>query len=651
MGVPGFFLWLMKNYKKDGFVFQKEKLNIVNIQEFINNSKNKPDDNKILSIEYKNKFNENLLQEINTIDWFLIDANCLIHPVCFKTIAENPDLNDRVKLEGKMMNAVIDYLEKIISYVNPLKGVYLAIDGVAPVAKIKQQRTRRFKSVADKIMWDKIKKKHNKPISNNWNNNAITPGTVFMEKLHHKILEWGNNQTRKIIYSSCFTPAEGEHKLLQFIRNNQMDSNSNDMSYCIYGLDADLIFLALSTQSEKIYLLREANEINKNESKEVLNFVSIRLMKESIVSTIKHYLIESSVGLLNLDKLDNTNNLFGFENNNSEQNQTIPINSILSDLNNKNVVNDFIFMCYFLGNDFLPHIPSLDIHHDGVENLIIEYVETINEYILENNKISYLIDKKFRINEDFLQRFINKLAQKEEGILRENFAKGRKRMNCDGDEYEKEVFRIDNLQFKIYDPIQLGTGPSDEWRLRYYQHYWNINPEELEEFSEKLVQHYIIGIKWVTLYYFDKCPSWDWYYPFDHPPFISDIAKYINKIKVNKIRFQLGRPLKPFMQLLSVLPPQSCYLLPNSLTKLVTHPKSSLAFMYPQEFEQDFVNKRKHWSAIPKLPPLDIDLIKKSYFKYQDELKNNEISRNQLMNIFEIGIGEHSSSDSKIKMI
>jgi len=145
MGVPGFFLWLMKNYKKEGFVFSKERLSMVDIKK-LNNQE------QIDKALKTNLYVEPLLNEVNSIDWFLIDANCLIHPVCFKVVAENPDLKDNAKLEAKMMISVLNYLDKLIQYVNPKKGVYLAIDGVAPVAKIKQQRMRRFKSIADKMI-------------------------------------------------------------------------------------------------------------------------------------------------------------------------------------------------------------------------------------------------------------------------------------------------------------------------------------------------------------------------------------------------------------------------------------------------------------------------------------------------------------------
>jgi 5'-3' exoribonuclease 2 len=292
-------------------------------------------------------------------------------------------------------------------------------------------------------------------------------------------------------------------------------------------------------------------------------------------------------------------------------------------------------MCYFLGNDFLPHIPSLDIQHDGIESLIIKYTETIGEILLETNKIEYLMENNMNntnFNKEFLYRFINKLSEMEESVLRENYATGKRRKMNDGNDYEKEMHRIENLQFKIFDPIQLGSDEPEKWRFRYYNHYWGVTMDELEEFSEKLVEHYMLGIKWVTLYYFKDCPSWSWYFPYDHPPFISDIAKYL--LKPSKLELKLDKPIKPFVQLLAVLPPQSNFLLPTNLRKLMINPKSSLIFAYPTEFEQDFLNKTKHWKGIPNLPPLDMELLKHCYSKYEDEVSSNEMKRNKIDKIF-----------------
>jgi 5'-3' exonuclease len=547
MGVPGFFLWLMKTYnKKNKFIFD--------------------------NIETK-------------IDYLLIDTNCLIHPICFKVLHENKTCNNIFILENKMINAILEYIEYIINFVKP-NIIYIAIDGVAPIAKIKQQRSRRFKSISDKNTFDIIKKKHNIPINYFWNNSAITPGTIFMKKLHNKIIEWGKKY--KIIYSSCYTPSEGEHKLLQFIRNN----NEKNKTYLIYGLDADLIFLALSTELDNIYLLREKNQIISNDNSTVLNYVSIDIMKNCILETYKYNLLKES-NIFNIDLLIKTN-----------------------------LINDFIFMCYFLGNDFLPHIPSLNIYNEGIKYLISIYSKSMIHILNQTNKICYLLKSNLKINNNFLQIFINNLAIQEDDILKKEYNQNNKKYKHNFEnEYEKEMYKIENLQFHINDPIMLGYDDLNNSRKRYYKHYWNVSDDELEEFSEKLVLHYLIGIKWVTLYYFDTCPSWDWYYPFDHPPFLSDINKYLININLNKIKFELGKPLEPFMQLLAVLPPQSAYLIPNSLKKLVLNKDSNLSYLYPYEFKQDFINKFKYWMGIPLLPPLDIDLLKKEYYNI---ILNNE---------------------------
>ena len=573
MGVPGFFLWLWKKYKKNNFVFSKAGLSE----------------------------DEELSNKINNIDYFLIDANCLIHPTCFKVLAENPDFTNQNSLENKMMNATLEYIDKLVDYVNPKKGIYLAIDGVAPAAKIKQQRTRRFKSVHDRVLFDNIKKKHNKPITNFWNNSAITPGTEFMEKLHYKILAWADKKKIKIIYSSCKTPSEGEHKLLQFIRENLKEDKK--FSYVMYGLDADLIFLCLSTNTPNMYLLREAREFDNKKSSQELNFVSIDIMRSLIKDTMEDF----------VDK---------------------PIEESIND----NLINDFIFVCYLLGNDFLPHLPSLDIYTNGLDTLLEKYIELLNKYEFKK----FLIErtkKTVKINNKLLIEYLSYLSSEESEILKNHFVSSKKHNKCHStDPYDIEMHRIDNIYFKVDDPIELGKDESEQWKDRFYKHYFNISDDEKQEFVDNMVKEYLRGLKWVTNYYFDKCSSWTWYYPYNNPPFLEDITDFLvrnKKYNINNEQFDYGNPLKPFNQLLLVLPPQSSYLIPKSLKKIVHNPNSSLAYMYPTQIKQDFIGKHKYWMAQPMLPSFDLNLTRKIYQKYENKISSEEMKRNKKLKIFE----------------
>jgi 5'-3' exonuclease len=516
MGVPGFFLWLMRNYKKENFVVKHTDFTKNNID----------------------------------IDYFLIDTNCMIHPECFKILAQNPDIKDIDKLQKKMYKAVIEYLEKIIKTADPKKGIYIAIDGVAPVAKIKQQRSRRFKSVHDRDLYNNIRKKHNKDIPFYWTNSCITPGTKFMRELDGIIKEWCKEFVKKnkleIIYSSCYTPGEGEHKLLQYIYKNK------NYKYMTYGLDADLIFLTLATGLDNIYLLRESNEINKKSSKELFSVVLLDVMKNAIMNSFEKTLIE-----------------------NCESEEHLI-------LNKDNIICDFIFICYLLGNDFLPHIASLDIYENAIDTLIMKYINVyidIQEYIIKDNNI----------NMKFFIRLIEELYLIEEQTLVENYSKKKKRHHCSStDKYDIEIHKIENLIFKINDPIKLGLGSFEEYRERYYDYYFHVKSDEIDSFADKMVYHYLRGLKWVTMYYFESCPSWNYYYPYDHPPFIKDIYNYImkNKNVFNEITFEIGKPLGPYEQLLCVLPKESSFLLPKPLRKLMLNINSSLTHLYPTKYEK-----------------------------------------------------------------
>ena len=562
MGVPKFFLWLVKKYKNTNFIFTKDA--------------NTP---KII------------MSDIDDMDYLLIDANCLFHPECFKTIDENPNL-DGDELEDLMILNITKRLQVIINHADPKQGVYIAVDGVAPMAKIKQQQTRRYHTIYDKLSTDNIKRKFSMPIKSRWNNSAISPGTKFMNKLHLYILKWCKTLDIYVIYSSYRIPGEGEHKLLQFIKDN--NNKNKKFSYVLYGLDADLIFLSLLANA-KIYLLREEITQNKTNS-DVLEFVSINKMKDLIYETFNNIYKTRNYKYITLSK--------------------------------PNIINDFIFVLYFIGNDFLPHNLSLKIQHNGIELIMNNYIDVFYEINKNKNIHEYIIEDN-NINNIFFKKLLNSLCEKEEELLKSYTITKKPMYSTATNKYEHELFKRDTLQFNIPDPVKIGIGSFEEYRKRYYMHYWNLKEDEIEKFSKKLVKHYLHGLKWTTLYYFQECPSWNWFYPFDQPPFLSDICNYCDNYPVDKITFKLGKANYPFVQLLLVLPIQSHYLLPDVLRDNIKNMKD-IIYLYPEHFELDFLYKQRFFQATPILPDINIKLIKKYYNKYKKDISPEELVYNKV---------------------
>ena len=241
--------------------------------------------------------------------------------------------------------------------------------------------------------------------------------------------------------------------------------------------------------------------------------------------------------------------------------------------------------------------------------------------ITYHNSNSYIIDKKYNINQKLLTTLLDVLASKEETMLIANYNSKKHYRILSSDEYEKEKNRVENLNFTIYDPVKIGSDNQGEWRKRFYKHYFEIDTmDELESFSSTMVKHYVTGLKWVTQYYFIKCPAWEWYYPYDQAPFLNDIYQNMDNIKINRIKLPVGKPLTPYVQLLSVLPPQSSCILPKELQHLMHDKRSEIIYLYPTDFEQDFINKDRYWKGIPQLPPLDTGLVNKIYNRYKNKI-------------------------------
>ena len=594
MGVPGFFIWLIKKYK--------------NI------------------ITYKLD---------NNIDILYLDANCLVHPQTQKVLKKIKNWENKDYIEEKMLDEIELYIDYLVNSVNPTKMLYIAIDGVAPCAKIKHQRMRRFKSIKYRDQVNSLKKKHGIKLDKKWDNASITPGTEFMMKITNRILKIVNENkygNLKIIFSSGGTPGEGEHKILQHI--NKLPDNNNIV---IYGLDADLIFLAMASHKNNIYLLREVQHFGKNSIKKNTN-----LVKSSTDDSTDESSDDSSeeepmeeLNYLDIDIL--RNRLY------EEITNKIKININPSIYN---IINDFIFISYFIGNDFLPNIPSIDIKTKGLDILLEAYINTLNLLNVDKNTLNLLnVDKNTNlnhfllvnnknvtINNIFLKTFLQYLSVKEEDYFKNNYRRPNRNRRCFVDDpFEKDKFNLDNLQFYIKDPIKLGKDTPELWKKRYYKHYFNIdNTEDVYNICKK----YLEGVLWTSRYYLDECCSWEWYYPYTHAPMISDLYNfYINNTDfTDEIIFKKSKPLDPFIQLLSVLHPSCNYLLPQKLRYLMINNKSPIIDLYPYRFTEDLIGKNMLWKAIPILPNLDIQRIKKNVkYKYID---SKDMDRNKKIDIF-----------------
>ena len=494
-----------------------------------------------LFVELVKKYKNIIFHNPNLkIDSLYLDYNCGIHPACYRILEKYPDYKDTDWLEDKMLDEIISYLDKIIKFVKPSKLIYLAIDGPAPVAKMKQQRQRRYKSAYEN--------------KRSWNNSKITPGTQFMIKITRAIKKYfrKNIKNIKVIFSDSNVPSEGEHKIFQHILK------THGLKYCIYGLDADLIFLGLSSQKTDVYLLREADYMNlTNENR--LDYFSIDLLKNNLYKNICSKLHYS----VNLVK--------------------------------NNVVNDFIVLCFLLGNDFLPHMPALEIRNKGIDILLDSYLEVIID------TKTYLINQT--INWDIFMKIINKISVQESTLLINNYKKNTARKHF----YDKNTLPI------IQDIIKYDV---DGYKERYYIYHFGIYDKDC---IEDICFNYLKSILWNYNYYFKKCCSWQWHYIYDHPPLLSDLKNHSNF----EFKFILGKPLQPLTQLLIVLPIYSKMLLPKSYQNIMYN----LIDLYPDTFKQDYYGKVFEWQGIPLLPPLNINRIFKETQNIKLDIQYNKIGK------------------------
>ncbi|KAJ7717235.1 exonuclease II [Mycena maculata] len=676
-----------------------------------------------------------LIQEnkIPEFDNLYLDFNGIIHNCSHPN---DEDAHFRL-CEEQIFTSIFAYVDHLFGKIKPKKLFFMAVDGVAPRAKMNQQRSRRFRTAkeAQEIREKAEQKGETLPEEKAFDSNCITPGTPFMARLseqlryfvNKKITEDSNWRDIEVVLSGHEVPGEGEHKIMEYIRLSraQPDYNPN-VRHCLYGLDADLVMLSLLSHDPHFCLLREevkfgpASRKKGGTSLEAINFYLLHL------SLMREY--------LDLEFRD--------------------IEPVLAfEYSLEHVIDDFILLAAFVGNDFLPNLPDLHIHENGLEKLFDVYKKVLpglDGYMNESGKIN---TKRLQVVLDEMALWEQEVFEKEYADLNwykgkqvkhlKELELGRKRsklvltrpqreifdkvkafvtenrndrstamlamrndfparerkfittlaedlhLGLRWDEFDEEDRNLvtwrfpgalleeeagadggtqnghqgegDEADWEDVDNSEDEEDPEgraavervlrkyekahvvdddedggfdarherslmekmDEWKRGYYKGKLEISYDDPKEMGD-LAFRYVEGLQWVMHYYYSGVASWGWFYNYHYAPRISDL-RGVDKME---FKFELGRPFKPFEQLMGVLPAASKELIPLAYQDLMYSASSPILDFYPLEFEQDLNGKKQDWEAIVKIPFIQEDRLLSAMQSRENRLTAEERHRN-----------------------
>ncbi|THH12914.1 hypothetical protein EW146_g7247 [Bondarzewia mesenterica] len=363
MGVPALFRWLSKKYPKIVTPVAEEdevKVEGENGEEItipINMSMPNPNE-----VEFDNLY---------------LDMNGIVHP------CTHPEGKPPPETEEEMMIEIFKYTERVVNMVRPRKLLFMAIDGVAPRAKMNQQRSRRFRSAQEAkekevahreavAIWESMGKSisDEEKSKKSWDQNAITPGTPFMTLLSTSLQYWVVQKANtdpgwkqlEVIISDASVPGEGEHKIMDFIRRQRANQGHDpNTRHVIYGLDADLIMLALATHEPHFRVLREDVFSQSNST-------ACRLCGQE-----GHYAAQCTGTKAEMPKQPQEKKPFIFLDV-SVLREYLEVELDVSQapfpFNLEMAIDDWVLLIFFVGNDFLPHLPSLEIREGAIDTLL-----------------------------------------------------------------------------------------------------------------------------------------------------------------------------------------------------------------------------------------------------------------------------------------
>lgn len=475
------------------------------------------------------------------IEHLFLDANSIIYDA-----SKTNYTNDAIYI--RISEIIIGYIELF----KPSGDVVVAFDGVAPMAKMSQQRTRRCKG--------SIEKKYSvEPIQ--WDTTSITPGTTFMNELPGKLREL---LPENIIVSGPDEPGEGEHKIFDYIRKHNM---KNDVCV-IYGLDADLIMLSMLNLPicKNIYLARESPYFYNNQD----NVPDILCMD---ISMLGSHLCDD-------------------------------LRDVKYEITDENYICDYIFICFLLGNDFLPHFPSINIRHNGIDVIIAAYKKMLSIHkcgVTCNHSIKWRNVRTLikELSCDEYERLLNHYTHVETLVQRNRKS-------------NKIIERLRNVPLYDRRDEECISPHTDGWEQRYYSILFRIYPDN-KRISE-ISRNYVEGLEWTFMYYTSGCIDWRWSYKYNYPPLLNDLINHIPYFSGDILERKEKNPIHPLAQLSYVLPSTSSTLLPDNIKELL---EKQYRVLCDDNYDIQWAFCRYFWESNIVKPEIDINNLERDILLFK----------------------------------
>ncbi|XP_077443546.1 5'-3' exoribonuclease 2 isoform X2 [Stigmatopora argus] len=686
MGVPAFFRWLSRKYPSIVVHCVEEKSKECNgVRIPVDTTKPNPNE-----VEFDNLY---------------LDMNGIIHP------CTHPEDKPAPKNEDEMMVAIFEYIDRLFNIVRPRRVLYMAIDGVAPRAKMNQQRSRRFRASKEgvelteekaRIREEVIQKGGYLPpeeIKERFDSNCITPGTEFMDNLAHCLRYYVADRLSKdpgwhnitVFLSDASVPGEGEHKIMDYIRRQRAQPyHDPNTHHCLCGADADLIMLGLATHEPNFTIIREEFKANKPRPCALCGQTGHEMIECQGVAREKRGEHDEFADSLPMSEQD-----FIFIRLSVLREylvRELTMASLPFPFDFERSVDDWVFMCFFVGNDFLPHLPSLEIREGAIDRLVKIYKDVVHKtggYLTENGYVNLervemimealgvAEDNIFKKRKEDADSFKRRMKDKRQRMKREqqgpsfitggHFAphalgRGRgpgavenarqqaydMRMDCNRDAAQNLKAMMKNGGGgNSAGPSQDGTNrgvkrkadsddePEPEDNVRLWEDGWKqryyktkFDVEASDDGFRQKVVQSYVEGLCWVLRYYYQGCA-SWKWYF--PFHYAPFASDFKNIEGMFSDFEKGtKPFKPLEQLMSVFPAASGNFLPETWRNLMTSTESSIIDFYPDDFALDLNGKKFAWQGVALLPFVDERRLRAALTAVYPDLTDEEERRNSL---------------------